>query len=205
MRDFMAKESFEEYRARILSAARKYLESNGVDVNQIEKEAVQSHAARRQFSRPLKDGVSSKFQTIPEGNQEFRRVGKKGCGLAPRCQAKSRHSGWRQCNAIAKDGFRVCPKHGARSHGTKTPEGIKRSAAHLLVHGRETREIRRRRSEASKARRELDKLAKDNGMAEPAVRGPRPRENGKIDYVKYWEQRARRVARIRKKLWQKKA
>ena len=128
----MAKESFDEYRERVLLAARAYLESNGVDIATVEKEAVQDRAARRAFSTPLKEGVSSKFKTLPEGNVEHRAVGRHGGGLAPRCQARSRHSGWKQCNAIATTGFRVCLRHGAASHGTKTPAGIQRSAAHLL-------------------------------------------------------------------------
>jgi hypothetical protein len=190
----MAKESPEDYKHRVLAAARNYLESNGVDMAVVEKEAAQQRAARRLFSKPLKEGVSSKFQTVPLGNQEFRLVGKKGGGLAPRCQARSRHSGWKQCNAIATTGFRVCLRHGAASHGTKTPAGIQRSAAHLLVHGRETRAIRRRRSEAHKLNKLLLKQAMDNGVfVYPAARGPL-----KADLKTYQLNRAKRIAKLLK-------
>ena len=76
-------------------------------------------------------------------------------GSAPRCQARSRASGWKQCNAVAVSGFRVCRAHGAAAHGTKTPEGIQRSAAHLTIHETETAAIRKRRSEAAQLRRVL--------------------------------------------------
>ena len=190
----MANESFDEYRERVLAATRAYLERQGVDIVVAEKEAAQQRAARRLFSKPLKEGVSSKFQTVPLGNQEFRLVGKKGGGLAPRCQARSRHSGWKQCNAIATTGFRVCLRHGAASHGTKTPAGIQRSAAHLLVHGRETRAIRRRRSEAHKQNKLLLKQAMDNGVfVYPAARGPL-----KADLKTYQLNRAKRIAKLLK-------
>ena len=190
----MANESFDEYRERVLAATRAYLERQGVDIVVAEKEAAQQRAARRLFSKPLKEGVSSKFQTVPLGNQEFRLVGKKGGGLAPRCQARSRHSGWKQCNAIATTGFRVCLRHGAASHGTKTPAGIQRSAAHLLDHGRETRAIRRRRSEAHKQNKLLVQQARENGVFVcPAMRGPY-----KSDLKTYQARRQKRIAKMLK-------
>ena len=188
----MAKESFDEYRERVLSATRAYLENQGVDMVIVEKEAAQQGAARRAFSKPLREGVSSKFKFIPLGNAEFRAVGKKGGGLAPRCQARSRNSGWRQCNAIASDGFRVCLRHGAASHGSKTAEGIKRSAAHLIQHGQETRSLRKKRSEAAKERKLLENQARNNGMwIAPSVRGPYS-----ADLKTYQLNRQKRIARM---------
>ena len=190
----MSKKSFEAYRERVLSAARKYLERQGVDIVVVEKVAAQQRAARRPFSKPLKEGVSSKFKFIPLGNQEFRVVGKKGGGLAARCQARSRNSGWRQCNAIASDGFRVCLRHGAASHGKKTKEAIERSAAHLLRHGHETREIRKKRSEAAKERKMLENQARANGMwIAPATRGPYS-----ADLKTYQKSREQRISRMLK-------
>lgn len=187
----MPKKYTDDQRDRILAAARAFLESNGVNVEQIEREAAQQRAARRQFSTPLAEGVSSRFKTIPEDNVEHRAVGRHGGGLAPRCQARSRASGWKQCNALAKGGFRVCIRHGAAAHGSKTPEGIARSAAHLLDHGRETREIRRRRSKASKELRQLNREMIAKGLAAPEVRGPRLGKDGQIDIAGYLKRRKR--------------
>jgi len=190
----MAKEYTDKQRDRILAGARSFLEDQGIDVDQLEKEAAQQRAARRAFSKPLREGVSSKFKFIPLGNAEFRAVGKKGGGLAPRCQARSRNSSWRQCNAIATTGFRVCRRHGAASHGSKTAEGIKRSAAHLIQHGQETRALRKRRSEAAKERKILENHARENGMwIAPSVRGPY-----KSDLKTYQKNRAKRISRMMK-------
>jgi len=190
----MAKEYTDKQRDRILAGARSFLEDQGIDVDQLEKEAAQQRAARRAFSKPLREGVSSKFKFIPLGNAEFRAVGKKGGGLAPRCQARSRNSSWRQCNAIATTGFRVCRRHGAASHGQKTKAGIARSAAHLLVHGQETRAIRRRRSEAAQKRKMLERQARENGIwIAPSVRGPY-----KADLKTYQLNRQKRIARMLK-------
>ena len=59
------------------------------------------------------------------------------------------------------------------SHGRKTKEGIARSAAHLVDHGRETREKRKRRSELSNERRALELQMIAMGQVMPAIRGPR--------------------------------
>lgn len=197
----MAKKYTNAQRDRILAAARSFLENQGIDVDQLEQEATQQRAARRLFSTPLGEGVNSRFQTIPEGFEEFRAVGRHGAGRAPRCMARSRRSGRKQCNAIAKAGFRVCIRHGAKAHGTKTPGGIARSAAHLLDHGKEKRETRRRRSEASRERRELEREMIGKGLAVPAIRGPRPGKNGRIDIDCYLKRRKQteRGARSRAK------
>lgn len=178
-----------EQRDRILAAAKKFLEDNGVDVDQLEKKAAQERSARRRFSTPLAEGVTSRFQTIPEGNEEQRAVGRYGGGVAPRCQARSRRSGFQQCGSIAVAGFRTCRVHGAKASGTKTEAGIKKSAQHLYLHGQETREIRRKRSEASKERWELERQMIAKGMATPEVRGPRPGKDGRIDTAGYLKRR----------------
>ena len=65
------------------------------------------------------------------------------------------------------------------------------SARHLLVHGRETRAIRRRRSEASKERRELEKQATASGIFVcPAARGPY-----KADLKNYQVRRQKLIAK----------
>ena len=189
----MTKNYTAEQRDRIIAVARSFLENRGVDVDQLERNAAQARAALREFSKPLGEGVTSRFQTIPEGNEEFRIVGKKSGGLAPRCQARSRRSGWKQCNAIAKAGHRVCIRHGASARGKKTAEGIQRSASHVLVHARETREARGNRSRASKQRRKLERLAYEQGIAlTPAMRGPQP---GTV-WEHYVRNREKRLARI---------
>ena len=168
----MAQKYTDKQRDRILAAARTFLVDQGINVGKLECEAAQQRAARREFSKPLAAGVSSIFKTIPEGNTEHIQTRFAG-GTGARCQAKSRRSGGQQCGRVAVSGFRVCSTHGARAHGRKTKEGIARSAAHLVDHGRETREKRKRRSELSNERRALELQMIAMGQAMPAIRGPR--------------------------------
>ena len=185
----MIKKYTDEQRDLILAAARSFLENQGIDVDCLDQEALQQRAERRQFTTPLGEGVSSRFQNIPEGNTEHRAVGRYGGGKAPRCQAKSRRSGWQQCGNLAISGHRVCRVHGAKAHGKKSEEGIRRSAAHLLTSGCETRELRRKRSEASKELRQLNREMIAKGMATPEIRGPRPGKEGRIDIERYLKRR----------------
>lgn len=160
--------------AQILDQTRRFLESRGINTAALEAQAEESRNAQRRFSTALGEGVTSKFKTVPIGNVEFRRVGRGLKGSAQRCQARSRRSGFQQCGNVAKTGFRVCRVHGASARGKKTAAGIARSAAHLFDHGRETREIRKRRSESVQERRKLEKQASEHGMTMvPAMRGPR--------------------------------
>ena len=69
-----------------------------------------------------------------------------------RCSARSKRSG-QQCRAPAvvgsgkTTGRGVCRMHGSGSSGAKTPEGRQRCSQANLIHGRETRAIRKARSE----------------------------------------------------------
>ena len=61
-----------------------------------------------------------------------------------RCQAKAKRSQL-QCLLPAVTGKRVCRVHGGLSRGPITKEGRKRCSAAKLIHGRETRQIRKKR------------------------------------------------------------
>lgn len=63
--------------------------------------------------------------------------------IVPRCTAKSKRSGKRCRNASCRV-KQVCRMHGGVSRGPKSTENC---GAHFLTHGRETREIRRRRKQ----------------------------------------------------------
>lgn len=83
-----------------------------------------------------------------------------GVARCRRCQAQSKRSD-QQCKKPAVRGKRVCRTHGGASTGPKTEAGRKRCAAAKTIHGRETRAIRRIRSQKLK---ELDQLAKLIGL-----------------------------------------
>jgi hypothetical protein len=68
--------------------------------------------------------------------------------ICQRCQAKSKRTKL-QCAAPALKGKRVCKTHGGRSTGPKTEAGRQRCAEAKTIHGRETREARTERSQAS--------------------------------------------------------
>ena len=80
-----------------------------------------------------------------------------------RCQAKSKRSG-DQCRKAAMRGKMVCRTHGGASTGPKTPEGRQRCAEAKTVHGRETREIRRKRDVKLRELRELEIAMKASGL-----------------------------------------
>ena len=88
----------------------------------------------------------------------------------PRCQARAKHSG-AQCRKAAVTGKRVCRTHGGRSTGPKTAAGRQACGDAKTVHGRETREIRRKRAEGLRELRKLEKLMADIGMIEKASQG----------------------------------
>ena len=158
----------DEQKQQLLSSVKAILEMRGIDTEKVERRALENGRIRRQFSTPLAPGVSSKFESIPEGNEESRSTA--NGAKAPRCQARSRHSGWKQCNAIAKKGFRVCIRHGASAHGSKTPDGVERSAAHLLVTGNERRSVRKRRSHMKLEMKLLHTQMLAAGLSEPISR-----------------------------------
>jgi hypothetical protein len=62
------------------------------------------------------------------------------------CSAKSKRTGV-QCRAPAIKDKTKCQTHGGKSTGPRTTEGKARIAAAHLAHGRDTRSIRKERSE----------------------------------------------------------
>ena len=66
--------------------------------------------------------------------------------ICQRCAAHLKSSGQR-CQSPAVTGKKVCRRHGGMSSGPKTLDGRRRCAAARTIHGRETRQIRRERSE----------------------------------------------------------
>ena len=91
------------------------------------------------------------------------------------CKAQSKRTK-QQCRAPALKGKEVCRTHGGLSTGPKTKEGRARCAAAKTVHGRETRAIRRVRSEKMAELYELELLARKIGMITgPKARGKKPK------------------------------
>jgi hypothetical protein len=91
-------------------------------------------------------------------------------GRTPQCKAQSKRSLLRCLNPCAF-GMRVC-----RFHGGRRKETIRRGADHpAYVHGRETREARRRRVEAMTRLRYLTDLGVLGGFIKRRVPGRRPK------------------------------
>jgi hypothetical protein len=91
------------------------------------------------------------------------------------CSAKSKRTRV-QCRAPAIKGKTKCRFHGGRSSTYRTPEGKARVAAAHLVHGRETRSIRKERSEGLARLAALEELGRTLGMITgPRTRGPKPK------------------------------
>ena len=85
----------------------------------------------------------------------------------PRCQAaKKRTNGKIQCSKFAIKGKHLCRTHGgAAGSGKLTDQGRQNQIASVSIHGgSETIEKRRKRSEASKASKELARLAVKLGL-----------------------------------------
>ena len=74
-----------------------------------------------------------------------------------RCNALSKRTK-QQCNAPAINGKAKCRIHGGKSTGPRTVEGKVRCAEAKTVHGRETRQIRIKRTEGMKRLRELEEI-----------------------------------------------
>ena len=87
-----------------------------------------------------------------------------------RCQAKSKRTKL-QCAAPALKGKRVCKTHGGRSTGPITKVGKQRCAEVKTIHGRETREARTERSQASGRLAVLEAIGHELGF----IKGPRTR------------------------------
>ena len=77
--------------------------------------------------------------------------------VAPRCQAISKRSKV-QCRKASMKGRSVCRIHGGLSFGPRTSLGRISSAQARIVHGRETREIRKNRSDKFKEMKTLYEL-----------------------------------------------
>lgn len=74
--------------------------------------------------------------------------------VAPRCQAISKRSK-AQCRKASMRGRSVCRIHGGLSAGPRTRVGRNSSARARIVHGRETRAIRKMRSDKFKEMKTL--------------------------------------------------
>ena len=97
-----------------------------------------------------------------------------------RCQAKSKRTKL-QCAAPALKGKRVCKTHGGRSTGPNTEAGRQRCAEAKTIHGRETREARTERSQASARLAVLEAVGHKLGfMGGTRTRGIKPHKMGKV-------------------------
>ena len=85
----------------------------------------------------------------------------------PRCQAAKKRTGGKiQCSKFAIKGKHLCRTHGgAAGSGKLTDQGRQNQVASVTIHGSETVEKRRKRSEASKASKELARLAVKLGLS----------------------------------------
>ncbi|WP_370551921.1 HGGxSTG domain-containing protein [Haliea sp. E1-2-M8] len=92
-----------------------------------------------------------------------------------RCAAKCK-STQERCRAPAMAGRRVCRLHGGKSTGPRSDEGRSRCAGAKTVHGRETREVRRKRAIALAELRQIEEIGFECGLLEGRRSpGPKPR------------------------------
>ena len=111
----------------------------------------------------------------PTSNLEQTLITLGGRVTCQRCQAKSKRTKL-QCAAPALKGKRVCKTHGGRSTGPKTEAGRQRCAEAKTIHGRETRHIRRDRSEGFARLAVLEQLGRKIGLITgERTRGPKPK------------------------------
>jgi len=80
-----------------------------------------------------------------------------------RCQAKAKRTQL-QCLLPAVTGKRVCRVHGGLSRGPVTKEGRKRCGAAKLIHGRETRQLRKERRQKLAELKLIERLCKKVGV-----------------------------------------
>ena len=90
--------------------------------------------------------------------------------VCTRCTALSRRTGI-QCRAVAIKGKTKCRHHGGLSTGPRTEAGRQRCAEGKRVHGRETREVRKARSQALAHLADLEALGRAVGL----IRGQKTR------------------------------
>ena len=75
----------------------------------------------------------------------------------------------------------VCKTHGGRSTGPRTEAGRQRCAEVKTIHGRETREVRNERSQASAKLAVLEQAAWELGMMSGTrTRGQKPAQMGQV-------------------------
>ena len=91
------------------------------------------------------------------------------------CTAHARRSGWQRCLLPAVNGKTVCRVHGG-SRGKTSEEGKKRIAKANTIHGFETRQIRKERSEGLARLATLEELGRKIGLITgEKTRGPKPK------------------------------
>ena len=86
------------------------------------------------------------------------------------CEAFLKRNG-QYCGRLNEIGASKCRGHGGLSTGPRTAEGKARIAAAKTIHGRETRELRLRRSQISAELRRIE----EEMFAEGLIHGPRAR------------------------------
>lgn len=79
------------------------------------------------------------------------------------CSATSKRTKNR-CGSPAMRGKKVCRMHGGKSTGPKTEAGRKRCAEAKTIHGKETRQIRQKRSGLSRELYELEMVGRRLGL-----------------------------------------
>ena len=90
------------------------------------------------------------------------------------CSAFIRRLGT-HCDRPVVPGSSKCRGHGGLSTGPRTAEGKARIAAAKTIHGRETRELRLRRSQISHDLRQLEEIMYREGLIHgPRTRGRKP-------------------------------
>lgn len=147
------------------------LEARGFPVSkwQAEFEKDQRQIPKNQRRRPFTTDVKFESPTInciPAGFQEFRLHPAHGAPVR-RCMAK--HPDGNQCGRFALRDRRTCKRHsGGARHRSDSKRGD-----HWDQGKGESREDRKRRSEASRERRELERRMIATGESGPSIRGPR--------------------------------
>lgn len=130
------------------------LKQGGFPVEDWKVQAEQHYSDKPRPTRATRvlPNYSRGIRMVPVGFLEYRPHPYHNAPI-PRCLA--RRSNGLQCgNFACKDAY-VCPRHGGR----RTGKGYKGQDHHFYIHGGETTEIRRKRSEASRVRRRLVSLS----------------------------------------------
>jgi len=162
----ISKSALDLYREKIFNALREA----GHPVDRWQREYEQDLAANPTArARPFTTLIPPKYgriQKLRPGFEEFIPHPRHGQPIA-RCQAARKRTGGKvQCSKFAIRGKHLCRTHGgAAGSGKLTDEGRQNQIASVTVDGSETVEKRRKRSEASKASKELARLAVKLGLS----------------------------------------